>query len=74
MNDPIRPITLALATALIAFTCWEPAAAQDADEVDADPRIGLGAGLFDAEEAIWNLRKLKSVPPPEAFVGSVRCV
>ncbi len=70
MNDPIRPITLALATALIAFTCWEPAAAQDADEVDADPRIGLGAGLFDAEEAIWNLRKLKSVPPPEAFVGS----
>ncbi|GIV58142.1 MAG: hypothetical protein KatS3mg042_1055 [Rhodothermaceae bacterium] len=34
-----------------------------------DPRVGLGAGLFDAEEAIWNLRKLSSTPPPEAFVG-----
>ncbi len=34
-----------------------------------DPRIGLGAGLFDAEEAIWNLRKVVSVPPPEDFVG-----
>ncbi len=34
-----------------------------------DPRIGLEAGLFDAEEAIWNLRKVASVPPPEDFVG-----
>ncbi len=34
-----------------------------------DPRVGLGAGLFDAEEAIWNLNKLSSTPPPEAFVG-----
>ena len=32
-------------------------------------RVGLGAGLFDAEEAIWNLRKLSSTPPPAAFVG-----
>jgi hypothetical protein len=34
-----------------------------------DPRIGLRAGLFDAEEAIWNLRKLSQTPPPEEFVG-----
>ena len=34
-----------------------------------DPRVGLGAGLFDAEEAVWNLRKLSSTPPPEAFIG-----
>jgi hypothetical protein len=34
-----------------------------------DPRVGLGAGLFDAEEAIWNMEKLSSTPPPEAFVG-----
>ena len=32
-------------------------------------RVGLGAGLFDAEEAVWNLRKLSSTAPPEAFVG-----
>ncbi len=34
-----------------------------------DPRIGLGAGLFDAEEAVWNLRVLSKTPPPEEFVG-----
>ncbi len=34
-----------------------------------DPRIGLQAGLFDAEEAIWNLRKVSQTPPPEEFVG-----
>ena len=34
-----------------------------------DPRVGLKAGLFDAEEAIWNLRLLSATPPPEAFVG-----
>jgi hypothetical protein len=35
----------------------------------ADPRVGLGAGLFDAEEAAWNLRLLSATPPPRAFVG-----
>ena len=36
---------------------------------DPDPRVGLGAGLFDAEEAIWNLRMLSTTPPSENFVG-----
>jgi len=34
-----------------------------------DPRIGLRAGFLDAEEAIWNLRKLSSTPPPRDFLG-----
>ncbi len=34
-----------------------------------DPRVGLDAGLFDAEEATWNLNVLSKTPPPEAFVG-----
>ncbi len=34
-----------------------------------DPRIGLGAGLFDAEEAVWNLEVLSSTPPSESFIG-----
>ena len=34
-----------------------------------DPRVGLGAGLFDAEEAIWNLTKLSTTPPAEDFIG-----
>jgi hypothetical protein len=34
-----------------------------------DPRIGLGAGLLDAEEAIWNMRVLSKTAPPQEFVG-----
>jgi len=34
-----------------------------------DPRVGLGAGLFDAEEAIWNLKWVSQTPPTEEFVG-----
>ncbi|HSM04630.1 MAG TPA: hypothetical protein VK858_08400 [Longimicrobiales bacterium] len=40
-----------------------------ADPPSPDPRVGLAAGLFDAEEAIWNLRKVSSTPPAEEFVG-----
>lgn len=34
-----------------------------------DPRVGLGAGLFDAEEAIWNLELVSATPSPEDFLG-----
>jgi hypothetical protein len=32
-----------------------------------DPRVGLGAGLYDAEEAIWHLSLVHSQPKPEGF-------
>ena len=35
-----------------------------------DPRVGLKAGMFDADEAIWNMRMLSTTPPEEPFVGS----
>jgi len=35
-----------------------------------DPRVGLGAGLFTAEEAYWNMRRVSQTPPPPAFLGS----
>jgi len=35
-----------------------------------DPRVGLQAGLFDAEEAIWNLNLLSAAMPPQDFIGS----
>ena len=54
------PLALALAVALAA-----PVSAQTLD----DPRVGLSAGLFDAEEALFGLQKMSSTPPPEAFVG-----
>ncbi len=34
-----------------------------------DPRIGLRAGLFDAGEAVWNLRVVSETRPPRDFVG-----
>ena len=58
----MAPLLLALA-ALVAA----PASAQM--QRPDDPRVGLGAGLFDAEEAISNLRLLSATPPPAAFVG-----
>lgn len=36
-----------------------------------DPRVGLRPGLFDAGEAIWNLRVLSKTPPSEKFIGRV---
>ncbi|MDP2471299.1 MAG: hypothetical protein Q8W46_10550 [Candidatus Palauibacterales bacterium] len=38
-------------------------------EANTDPRVGLGGGLLDAEQAISNLRLVSATPPPEAFVG-----
>jgi hypothetical protein len=34
-----------------------------------DPRVGLKAGLFDAQEAAWNLKVLSQTPPPREFLG-----
>jgi hypothetical protein len=32
-----------------------------------DPRVGLGAGWMDAEEASWNMNLLANRPRPEGF-------
>ncbi len=34
-----------------------------------DPRVGLKAGLMNAEEATWNLRVVSRTPPSEQFLG-----
>jgi hypothetical protein len=34
-----------------------------------DPRVGLKAGLQDAGEASWNVKKISHTPPAEGFVG-----
>jgi hypothetical protein len=36
---------------------------------DSDPRIGLGAGLHDAEQALWNMRLLSATPVAPPFAG-----
>lgn len=55
-------------TILLAAAFGQTAVAQQ-QMVHDDPRVGLSAGLFDAGEVMWNMRKLTTVQPPEQFVG-----
>jgi hypothetical protein len=36
-----------------------------------DPRIGLRPGLYDAAEAVWNLKVLSQTKPSEKFAGGI---
>ena len=62
----MRPLAARAAGLLLAALLAGPALAQSSTD---DPRFGLEAGLFDAEEAIWNLQKLSTTAPPADFVG-----
>jgi len=53
----------------MAAAGYEPAPAATASPPSPDPRVGLEPGLWDAEEAIWNLRLVSSTPSPEPFAG-----
>ena len=53
----------------IEYTSPNVSSLSNVEAPSPDPRVGLGAGLFDAEEAIWNLKKLSSTPPPKDFLG-----
>ncbi|HEY4670835.1 MAG TPA: hypothetical protein VIG78_02120, partial [Gemmatimonadaceae bacterium] len=36
-----------------------------------DPRIGLRPGLYDAQEAVWNLKVVSETKPSEKFAGGI---
>ncbi len=75
LRSPVALVALAAVVGLgaCAPSSASPGAASPAGMSAAppspDPRIGLRAGLLDAGEATWNLRKLSSTPPPADFVG-----
>ncbi|GAB5408156.1 MAG: hypothetical protein BalsKO_05210 [Balneolaceae bacterium] len=46
------------------FTAPSVSMLENVSPPSPDPRVGLGAGLFDAEEAIWNLEMLSTTTPP----------
>ena len=56
-------------TAMVPVNAPEVAPLAEAVVPTPDPRVGLDAGLFDAEEAVWNLEVLSQTPPPEKFIG-----
>ncbi len=47
-----------------------PQPLEEASPGTPDPRVGLEAGLFDAETAFWNMEALALTPTPEDFLGS----
>jgi len=47
----------------------EPKPVTEASPPSPDPRVGLKAGLFDAQEATWNLNMLSQTPPIDDFIG-----
>ncbi|HEX6644774.1 MAG TPA: hypothetical protein VF037_08850 [Gemmatimonadales bacterium] len=78
MSSARSILSLALA-ALSAAACASSSSSAGAGEAapvtmsaeppSPDPRIGLRAGLNDAEEASWNMRKVSTTLPSEKFVG-----
>ncbi|GAA1166532.1 hypothetical protein GCM10009584_04380 [Ornithinimicrobium humiphilum] len=67
-KSPWRTRTLAAVGAMAVGLSMMSAATAGADETD--PRIGLGAGLHDAEQAASNLALLSATPKQGDFAGS----
>ena len=61
----------ACATASPSTEPMAPAAAAPSHTPPSpDPRVGLGPGWLDAEQAAWNISLVSNSPPPEGFVGA----
>ncbi|HEX8374317.1 MAG TPA: hypothetical protein VF606_03975, partial [Geminicoccaceae bacterium] len=58
------------AASLLALSLTLGLASAAAAQPNPDPRVGLRAGLRDAAEAAWNLRRISTMPPTERFVES----
>jgi hypothetical protein len=56
---------------IVQFSLAVLAAASAHAQGSPDPRVGLKAGMYDAGEAVWNLKVMSQTPPSEKFVGSV---
>ena len=70
-----RMSVLTLATAALALvSCVSATTSGTANPSQSggpspDPRVGLRAGMFDAGEAVWNLKVLSKTPPSPQFLG-----
>jgi len=62
-------VTLASCASSTGGPAATPAPITSATPPSPDPRIGLKAGMWDAGEALWNMRLVSTTPPPENFKG-----
>ncbi len=68
----LRSVSLLLGLAAVAACAHSTSTAggnMSATPPSPDPRVGLKAGLFDAQEATWNLKVVSQTPPSQDFVG-----
>jgi hypothetical protein len=59
-------LKLSLALGLVSFG----ACTRAQPETGPDPRVGLKAGMWDAAQALGNMKMLATVPPPDRFQNS----
>ena len=71
----VRPYLPLLAVGALALAACGPSTSSGGGTpapkatAKADPRVGLKSGLFDAQEAAWNLRVVSKTQPTEGFKG-----
>jgi len=64
-------VRLSLAAGLFsAAACSSTPKTSQSATPKADPRVGLKAGMWDAQQSQWNLKVVSETRPPEKFVGS----
>jgi hypothetical protein len=64
------PATESAMQTTMRATTWQLQPLHEIQLPSPDPRVGLRAGLFNAEETILNLRMISTTPPPDDFIGS----
>ena len=77
VRRPALPLAIGLlltaacahATSSTSSNAMSPRASMSRTAPNPDPRVGLRAGLMDAQEATWNLRVLSRTQPSAKFVG-----
>ena len=72
--SPLSLVVGLLASAACAGSSSGAAGVAPADNMSTtppspDPRVGLKAGLMNAQEAMWNMRVVSKTPPSQQFVG-----
>ncbi|MEX2179249.1 MAG: hypothetical protein WD801_11095 [Gemmatimonadaceae bacterium] len=70
MNLPKLSFAAALVISAACAPATPPMSSPTPQPAATDPRVGLRAGLLNAEEAVSNLRVMAKVPPAQGFVGS----